>query len=95
MRNLFTFEVPGLGVTYEQLYSELAAALGCCIEEACVRFAPDEAPAAVAYQRRLREHRDRAERLARVLGLTREIVLESVRPEGIQPLLEALEVSSS
>lgn len=95
MRKLFTFEVPGLGMTYEQLYSELADSLGCCIEEACIRFAPDEAPAALTYQRRLREHRDRAERLARMLGLTREIVLETVRPEGMQALLEALEVSST
>jgi hypothetical protein len=94
MRKLFTFEVPGLGLTYEQVYSELAESIGCCIEEACVRFAPDEVPAALAYQRRLKEHRIRAERLARVLGLTREIVLETVRPEGMQALLEALEVGS-
>ncbi len=95
MRKLFTFEVPGLGLTYEQLYTELAESIGCCIEEACIRFAPDEAPAALAYQRRLREHLQRADRLASVLGLTRDIVLETVRPEGLQSLLEALEVSAS
>ena len=93
MRKLFTFEVPGWAMTYEQLYTELAAAIGCSIEEACIRFAPDEAPAALTYQRRMQEHRQRAERLARVLGLTREIVLETVRPDGMEPLLRALEAS--
>ncbi|MEB3299538.1 MAG: hypothetical protein VKO21_08645 [Candidatus Sericytochromatia bacterium] len=92
MRKLLSFVEPTLGLTYQDLYSELGDHLALHLEETLKRFTPDEAPDVLRYHRRQVARRLEAERLAERLGVEVSVVHAACTPEGIRLLLEALEI---
>lgn len=91
MRKILAFVSPELGITYQELYAELAGHMGEAFDEATRRFAPDEAAPALRYYRRQAERRDTAVELSRVLGVSQEVVFAACTPDGARLLLEALQ----
>lgn len=90
MRKILAFVSPELGITYHELYQELAGHMGGAFDEATSRFAPDEAVTALRYYRRQTERRDTASELSRMLGVSPEVVFSACTPDGASLLLEAL-----
>lgn len=95
MRKILAFVSPELGITYHELYQELAGHMGGAFDEATNRFAPDEAVTALRYYRRQSERRDTASELSRLLGVSQEVVFAACTPDGARLLLEALQVKSA
>lgn len=90
MRKILAFVSPELGITYHELYTELARHIGEGFEEATRRFAPDEAVTALRYYRRQAERRESVAELSRMLGVSAEVMFAATTPEGAQLLLDAL-----
>lgn len=90
MRKILTFTSPELGITYHELYQELAGHIGEAFDEATRRFAPDEAVTALRYYRRQAERREQSVELSRLLGVSQEVVFAACTPDGARLLLDAL-----
>lgn len=95
MRKILAFVSPELGITYHELYTELALHIGEGFEAATRRFAPDEAVTALRYYRRQAERRDTVAELSRALGVSAEVVFAATTPEGARLLLDALEARTA
>lgn len=91
MRKILAFVSPDLGITYQELYTELAGHIGEAFDAATHRFAPDEAVTALRYYRRQAERREAAAELSRVLGVSAEDVFAACTPDGARLLLEAMQ----
>lgn len=90
MRKILSFVSPELGITYQELYGELADRAETSFEEAIRRFPPDEAVTALQYHRRMAERRRTYEELAKRLGVATDVVFAACSTEGAKILLDAL-----
>lgn len=91
MRKILSFVSPELGITYQELYGELADRAETTFEEATRRFAPDEAVTALQYHRRMAERRKVVLDLAGRLGVSTDVVFAACTTDGAKKLLDALE----
>jgi hypothetical protein len=90
MNRMFSFVCAELDQSYEAVYTELAAYLELDLQEAALRFAPDDAVARVRYFRRQATRRSRQVELAEELGIDAEAVFAACGEEGARILLEAV-----
>jgi hypothetical protein len=91
MRKILSFVSPELGITYQELYGELAEHAETTFDEATRRFPPDEAVTALQYHRRMAERRAVYRELAGRLGVSVDVVFAACTTEGARKLLEALD----
>lgn len=91
MRKILSFVSPELGITYQELYGELADRAETTFDEVTRRFPPDEAVSALQYHRRMAERREVYRDLAERLGVSVDVVFASCTTEGAKKLLTALE----
>lgn len=91
MRKILSFVSPELGITYQELYGELADRAETTFEEVTRRFAPDEAVTALQYHRRMAERRKVFRDLAERLGVSTDVVFAACTTDGATKLLDALE----
>ncbi len=91
MRKILSFVSPELGITYQELYGELADHAETSFEEATRRFPPDEAVSALQYHRRMAERRRVFKQLAERLGVSTDVVFSACTTEGAKKLLDALD----
>ncbi|MDB5099266.1 MAG: hypothetical protein JWM80_3687 [Cyanobacteria bacterium RYN_339] len=90
MNRMFSFRCAELGMSYEDVYMELAGYLELELTEAAVRFAPDDAVARVRYFRRQATRRGQQLALAQELGIDAGAVFSACGEEGARILLAAL-----
>lgn len=95
MRKILAFVSPELGITYEELYSELAASVELPVEATFRRFPPDEAVTTLRYHRRQAERRALCDELAGALGVAPQVVYGACHAEGARALLEALKTRTA
>jgi thymidine kinase len=95
MPQFLTFVCPELDTTYEAVYHELAGYLEMDVDDALVRFAPDDAVARVRYHRRQQQRRHIQVDLAEFLGISVEDVFSAVSDDGARILLTALQARRS
>ncbi len=95
MRKILSFVSPELGITYQELYGELADRAETTFEEATRRFPPDEAVTALQYHRRMAERRQVYQSLAERLGVSVDVVFAACTTEGAKVLLDALDAKAT
>lgn len=95
MRKILSFVSPELGLTYQELYEELADRAESTFDEVTRRFAPDEAVTALQYHRRMAERRQVFTELAERLGVSQETVFGACTTDGARLLLEALDAKAA
>ncbi|MNK53068.1 hypothetical protein D3C87_720190 [compost metagenome] len=91
MRKILSFVSPELGITYQELYGELADRAETSFEEVTRRFPPDEAVTALQYHRRMAERRQVYQQLAERLGVSADVVFSACTTDGARKLLDALD----
>lgn len=92
MRKILSFVSPELGITYQELYGELATRAEASFDEVTRRFPPDEAVTALQYHRRMAERRELFQELAIRIGVSAEVLFGACTTEGARKLLEAIRI---
>lgn len=90
MRKILSFVSPELGITYHELYQELALHVAADFDETTKRFAPDEAVTALRYYRRMADRRETFAELSQRLNVSLDVVYAVCSTEGAKLLLTAL-----